>query len=89
MCSSDLDQAEKLLERLAARGWVARSGRERYAMVCDKERLLVGDVYREFLDGRSRRERGENLEKLMSKIADHADETLGLPLGRLLEDAEQ
>ena len=88
--SLPLDQAEKLLERLAARGWVARSGRERYAMVCDKERLLVGDVYREFVvDGRSGRERGESLEKLMEKIASHADETLGLPLGRLLEEAKQ
>jgi len=87
--SLPLDQAEKLLERMAAHGWVARSSGDRYAMVCDKERLLVGDVYREFvLDGRSGRERSQALEILMARIADHADETLGLPLGRLLEDAK-
>ena len=86
--SLTVDQAEELLERLAARGWVARSSGERYAMVCDKERLLVGDVYREFvLDGAeaSGRPHGEALDKLMKQFAARAGETLNLPLGRLLE----
>jgi membrane protein len=88
--SLTMDQAEQLLERMAARGWVARSSGDRYAMVCDKERLLVGDVYQEFaLDGRSGRVRSEALEKLMARFAARADETLSLPLGRLLEDQEQ
>lgn len=83
-----VDQAERLLERMAARGWVARSGGDRYAMVCDKERLRVGDVYREFvLDGMetSGRPHGEALESVMQQFAARADETLKLPLGRLLE----
>jgi membrane protein len=88
--SLTMDQAEQLLERMAARGWVARSGGDRYAMVCDKERLKVGDVYQEFvLDGRSGRVRSEALEKLMARFAARADETLSLPLGRLLEDPKQ
>ena len=86
--SLTVDQAERLLERMAARGWVARSGGERYAMVCDKERLLVGDVYREFVldgTGMSSRPYGGALESVMQQFAARADETLNLPLGRLLE----
>ena len=86
--SLTMDQAERLLERMAARGWIARSGGDRYAMVCDKERLLVGDVYREFvLDGTglSVRPYGEALESVMQQFAARAEETLNLPLGRLLE----
>jgi membrane protein len=83
--SLTVDQAEGLLERMAARGWVARSGREKYAMVCDKERLLVGDVYREFVLDGSGRTRGEALDGLMAKLAARAEEALSLPLGRLIE----
>jgi hypothetical protein len=57
-------------------------------MVCDKERLLVGDVYREFVldgTGMSSRPYGEALESVMQQFAARADETLNLPLGRLLE----
>ena len=86
--SLTVDQTESLLERLVARGWVARSSGERYAMVFDKERLLVADVYREFvLDGEApgARERSEPLKRLLEQFAVRADETLNLPLGRLLE----
>jgi len=86
--SLTVDQAERLLERMAARGWVARSGGERYAMVSDKERLLVGDVYREFVLGGMRmsgRPQGEALESVMQQFAVRVDETLNVPLGRLLE----
>jgi membrane protein len=83
--SLTMDQAERLLERMAARGWVARSGREKYAMVCDKERLLIGDVYREFVLDGSGRTRGEALDGLMSQLAARAEEALSLPLGRLIE----
>ena len=83
-----MDQTERILERLVARGWVARSSGERYAMVVDKERLLVADVYREFvLDGEGPGERGrsEPLKRLLGQFAARMDETLNLPLGRLLE----
>jgi len=85
--SLTVDQAEQLLERMAARGWVARSGGERYAMVCDKERLLVAEVYREFADGKRSPggRRNDSLDKLMKQFATRADEALNLPLGRLLE----
>lgn len=83
--SLTMDQAERLLERMAARGWVARSGREKYAMVCDKERLLVGDVYREFVLDGSGRTRGETLDGLMAQLAARAEEALSLPLGRLID----
>jgi membrane protein len=86
--SLTVDQTEQLLERMSARGWVARSGGERYAMACDKERLLVGDVYREFvLDGKGLADRARNpaLDKLMKHFSTRADEALSLPVGRLLE----
>lgn len=86
--SLTVDQAERLLERMTARGWVARSAGERYAMVCDKERLLVGEVYREFVpDGRGSpgKGRSEAQEKLMKHFAVRAGEVLDLPLARLLE----
>jgi len=83
-----VDQTELLLERLVARGWVARSSGERYAMVFDKERLLVADVYREFVlngEAPAAEERSEALKQLLEQFAARADETLNLPLGRLLE----
>ncbi len=85
--SLTVDQAEQILERMAARGWVARSSGDRYAMVCDKERLLVAEVYREFVpDGKGYgKARNETLDKLMKQFATRADEALNLPLGRLLE----
>jgi len=86
--SLTVDQAEQLLERMAARGWVARSGGERDAMVCDWARLLVAEVYREFApDGKGSQggRRNEGLDKLMKQFATRADEALNLPLGRLLE----
>ena len=86
--SLTVDQAEQLLERMALRGWVARSSGDRYAMVCDKERLLVAEVYREFVpDGRRSPGGGRDpaLDKLMKQFAGRADEALNLPLGRLLE----
>ena len=86
--SLTVDQAERILERLVARGWVARSSGERYAMVVDKERLLVADVYREFApDGEAPEARGRSgpLKRLLEKFEACADGTLNLPLGRLLE----
>jgi membrane protein len=86
--SLTVDQAERLLERMAARGWVARSGGDRYAMVYDKEKLRVGDVYREFvLEAKATAglPHRKALEGVMTQFAERADDTLSLPIGRLLE----
>jgi membrane protein len=84
--SLTVDQTEHLLERMARCGWVARSGGERYAMVCDKDRLLVGEVFREFVfDGKLTPKAGsEALDRLMEQFAARSQESLNLPLGRLL-----
>ena len=82
------DRTESHLERMVARGWVARSVGNRYGLVCDTERLLVAEVYREFvLDGRATpgTERGKALRTLLEQFAASADEALDLPLKRLLE----
>jgi hypothetical protein len=55
-------------------------------MVCDKDRLLVGEVFREFVfDGKLTPKAGsEALDRLMEQFAARSQESLNLPLGRLL-----
>ncbi|HEY6241974.1 MAG TPA: YihY family inner membrane protein [Burkholderiales bacterium] len=83
-----VDRTESLLERLVARAWVARSAGDRYGLVSDAERLLVSEVYREFvLDGETipGTERTESLKTLLERLGARADDALNLPLKRLLE----
>jgi membrane protein len=83
------DRAESLLARMVARGWVARSPGDRYGLICDTERFLVSEVYREFalesggngLGG----ERSEALKAFLKRFAARAEDALDLPLRRLLE----
>jgi membrane protein len=82
------DQAEALLQRMVARGWVVRSAGDRYGLVCDTEKLLMADVYREFvLDGRrlSGAARSEAVRSFLDRFAGHTDDALNLSLKRLLE----
>jgi len=82
------DRTESHLERMVARGWVTRSTGNRYGLVCDTERLLVAEVYREFvLDDKVSlgAERSKALQTLLEQFAARADEALNLPLKRLLE----
>ena len=82
------DRTESHLERMVARGWVTKSAGSRYGLVCDTERLLVAEVYREFvLDGKagSGAERSKALRTLLEQFAARADEALNLSLKRLLE----
>ena len=82
------DRTESHLERMVARGWVTKSAGRRYGLVCDTERLLVAEVYREFvLDGKvgSGAERSKALRTLLEQFAARADEALNLSLKRLLE----
>src|SRR6266852_3309871 len=82
------DRTESHLERMVARGWVTKSAGRRYGLVCDTERLLVAEVYREFvLDGKvgSGAERSKALRTLLEQFAARADEALDLSLKRLLE----
>jgi membrane protein len=82
------DRTESQLERMVARGWVSRSAGNRYGLVCDTERLLVAEVYREFvLDGKasSGAESSKALRALLEQFAARVDEALNLPLKQLLE----
>jgi len=83
------DRAELLLGRMVARGWVARSAGDRYGLVCDTERLLVSEVYREFvLDGSNlpSAERGKALKAFLERFAARAADALNQPIKRLLEN---
>ncbi len=82
------DQAETILQRMVARGWVARSAGDRYGLVCDTEKLLMAEVYREFvLDGRglAGAARSDAVRAFLERFAGRADDALNLPLKRLLE----
>jgi len=82
------DQAEAILQRMVARGWVAKSAGDRYGLVCDTEKLLMAEVYREFvLDGRglAGAARSEAVRAFLQRFAGRADDALNLPLKRLLE----
>ncbi len=86
--SLERNQAEPLLERMVARGWVMKSAEDRYGLSCDTERLLVAEVFREFaLDARglAGAEREETLKTLMERFAVQADAALDWPLKRLIE----
>jgi len=85
------DRTESHLERMVARGWVTKSAGKHYELVCDTERLLVAEVYREFvLDGkvRSGTERRKALRTLLEQFAERTDEALNLPLKHLLESED-
>ncbi len=73
---------------MVARGWVARSSGDRYGLICDTERFLLSEVYREFvlesgngLGG----ERSEALKAFLKRFSERAEDALDLPLRRLLE----
>src|SRR5437867_12736331 len=77
------DQAEAILQRMVARGWVVRSAGDRYGLVCDTEKLLMAEVYREFvLDGKglSGAARSDAVRAFLERFAGRADDALNLPL---------
>jgi membrane protein len=83
------EQAEELLERMAASGWVARSAGDRYGLVCDAESLRLAEVYREFLlDAESlvEAESREAVKTALARFASQAQSVFDMPLARLLEN---
>lgn len=85
------DRAELLLERMTARGWVSRAPRDRFGLVCDTGRLMLADVYREFVADVTKQpanEQSELLKKFLERFSVRANETLNQPLRRLLEAEE-
>src|SRR5258706_3459524 len=82
------ERTESHLERMVARGWVSRSAGNRYGLVCDTERLLAAEVYREFvLDGKvsSGAQSSKAVRTLLEQFAARTDQALDLSLKRLLE----
>lgn len=81
-------RAESLLERMVARGWVAKAAGDRYGLVCDPETLRIADVYREFaLDAGAQDwlDHEDAVDALLKRFAGQADKALDLPLKSLLE----
>lgn len=82
------DEARSLVQRMLGRGWVARTAGDRYGLVCDADKLLVADVYREFvLGGAGPVDAGKSraVNALLSEFAVRADDVLSSSLKRLLE----
>jgi membrane protein len=85
------DRAELLLERMTARGWVSRTPRDRFGLACDTGRLMLADVYREFVADVTKQpasEQSELLKKFLERFSVRANEALNQSLRRLLEAEE-
>jgi len=82
------DEAQGLILRMLGRGWVTRAAGDRYGLVCDADKFLVAEVYREFALGRARSGgAGDNqaVNALLDEFAARADDVLNLSLQQLLE----
>jgi membrane protein len=82
------DEAQGLVQRMLGRGWVTRTGGDRYGLVCDADKFFVAEVYREFALGRARSGGAGNnraVNALLDEFAARADDVLNLSLRQLLE----
>jgi membrane protein len=67
-----LDDAEAMLDRMRAEGWVARSGAERWLLARDPRAIRVSEIYREFVfrtDAVRKEARAMGLESLAATLA--------------------
>ena len=82
------DEVATILQRLVARGWVARTGGDRYGLVRDAGKFLVAEIHREFVPGRAGPvgAEGSAAKALLDRFADRVDEVLTVPLRQLLDD---
>lgn len=81
------DEAQRLIQRMVGRGWLARTAGDRYRLVRDADKLLVIEVYREFALGGAGLGAAENdraLKALLDEFAARADAALSVSLKQLL-----
>jgi len=82
------DEAQVLIRRMLARGWVARTAGDRYFLARDADKLLVGDVYHEFALGGPEpgsAERDPAVKALLDELSARAGDALSSSLKRLIE----
>lgn len=82
------DEAQRLVQRMAGRGWVARTAGDRYSLACDAGKLLVADVYREFVvggPGAVGAQSDQAVRVLLDELAVRAGDVLSLSLRQLLD----
>jgi len=83
------DEAQVLIRRMLARGWVARTAGDRYCLARDADKLLVGDVYHEFALGGPEpgsAERNQAVKALLDELSARAGDALSSSLKRLIEN---
>jgi len=83
------DEAQVLIRRMLARGWVARTAGDRYCLARDADKLLVGDVYHEFALGGpepASAERDQAVKALLDELSARAGDALSSSLKRLIEN---
>jgi membrane protein len=75
------EETERLLDRLAAGGWVAQTAGDGWVLARDAAEIKVADVYREFVFRADLAEEAEsNFEVLVAQLTHNAHESLSMSL---------
>jgi membrane protein len=83
------DEAQALIRRMLARGWVTRAAGDRYCLARDADKLVVGHVYHEFALGGPEAvgaEGNQAVRALLEELAARAGDALRPSLKRLVEN---
>ncbi len=83
------EAGERILEELAAAGWVARVVGDRWALACDPDVVTIADVFRRLVfDPAGGRGRGADaaLDGVIQRAAAGFDRAIAAPIGTLLEE---
>jgi membrane protein len=82
------ESGERLLEELAAAGWVARVVGDRWTLACDPDHVTLAQVYERLVLSASGtwRESDAVLDGVMERAAAGAGRAIGMPLRTLVEE---
>ena len=85
------EDAETILDKLVAAGWVAKLQGNGWVLARDADAIRVGDIYRMFVFGREAADISEDstLRRLVSSIAGNVDGELDFSLKELLAGSGQ
>jgi membrane protein len=79
---------ERLLDELAAAGWVARVVGDRWTLACDPDHVMLAQVYERLVLAAAGTWRGADavLDDVMERAAAGAGRAIGMPLRSLLDE---
>jgi hypothetical protein len=84
------EAGERLLEELAAAGWVARVVGDRWTLACDPGHVTIAQVYERLVLAAPGTWRGSDavLDGVMERAAAATGRAVGVPLRTLLDDGD-